>query len=712
MRLIFVTLALAFWIHSLAAQQRTEIDSLENLLKTIDSPKKRLEIYVKLAETLRVSDSLNTLKYVKEAITLARKIDYPEREVDALYHQGVMLYFRSHFETSKSVFEDVVTKSEECNYLVRKADALNVMGIIANYQGDSFLSIDYYEQSLYIQEELGNQKGVANAVNNMGVIYEKIGHFGKALDCLYRYLDLSEQLDNQRGMSTAYNNIGIIHKQVNDFQKALKVFEKSIAIKEGLNDIRGIAETNNNIGGVYLDQDRPEEAKPYFLKALDIFSGLDDIAGMIASYDNLGGIYTQTGDHDTAIKYFEKSLKMNEVRGTGGDKSYPLTGLGSIELKRGDYTKAANYFRLSLQLAAQNSAAKNIEKSSLKLAEAEAAAGNYKEAYQAFLQFQQVNDSINNIEQVQQIARIEAEHEFEQERDSIQFVNERERIQLETALDQRKWQQKVMFVGLSISILFIILITFFYHKLKRLNIEVMNQRDRLANMNKTKNKFFSIIAHDLRGPMSVIAGIQYLLEDYISKKNIRREDDLHSISHMLEESSDRAHHLMDSLLTWAIKEQEGIPYNPLLLNVMGCIDETIATLLPQAKNKSIELAKEGDPEVNGYLDKNTFLTILRNLTGNAIKFTPEGGKIILGVSQTDAELFVFVSDSGTGIAEEKLDSLFSLNMDHSSKGTKGEKGTGLGLNIVYDFVKMNKGKISVESEEGKGTTFKMSFNSE
>lgn len=710
MRTICLAFPLLFWMHTLCGQQQANLDSLEGALDTADSPRQRLELYVKLAQTLRGSDSLNTVKYVEKAIDLARELNDPEREIDALYHRGVMLYFRSHFEPAKALFADVIAKSEQHNYLIRKADALNVLGVIANYQGDAFASIDNYEQSMRIQEALGNQAGVANALNNTGVIYEKIGNFGKALECLYRYLDLCDELGNKYGMATAYHNIGIIHKQVEDYEKALEVFEKSNAIKEGLEDFKGIADTNNSIGGIFLAQGQPEAAQSYFLKALEIHSTLNDVAGMIASYDNLGGLYTEIQEFEKATGYFRESLKMNETRGTEGDKSYPLAGLGTIEMKRGNFKKAANYFRSSLDLASQNGLTENAKISALSLAEAEAAGGNHEEAYLAYVLFKQMNDSINDLEQIQQIARIEAGYEFEQEKDSIQFANDREMLQLETALERRKWQQNATLIGLFVAVLFILFIAFFYHKLKKLNTEVIHQRDRLGNLNKTKNRFFSIVAHDLRGPMGVITGINYLLKAYLTDHKVQKDDELHSISYMLEESSNQSHHLMDSLLTWAIKEQEGIPYNPDQLNIMECFRETISILHPQANTKSIELEAQGEEAITGYLDKNTFLTILRNLAGNSIKFTPEGGKITLSTTQTADGLTVSITDTGTGIPPDKINSLFSLSTEQSSRGTKGEKGTGLGLNIVHDFVKMNKGEISVQSEEGRGTTFILLFS--
>lgn len=240
--------------------------------------------------------------------------------------------------------------------------------------------------------------------------------------------------------------------------------------------------------------------------------------------------------------------------------------------------------------------------------------------------------------------------------------------------------------------------------------ELRSERDKLDIANKTKSRFFSIISHDLRGPIAHLMGFSELIKHHIIETyDAVNDKELDEIFGYLKNSTGQVTSLLDNLLNWALKEEGVMPFNPTLLNVKACLNDNISLMMPQAQSKSILLQIQCDLSLEAYLDKNSFMTILRNLSGNAIKFTPENGSVRFSAWVEEKELVLTVSDTGVGIERSKISTIFELRDDKVSWGTKGEKGTGLGLNLVYDFVKANGGSITMESEIGKGSVFRMNF---
>ncbi len=240
--------------------------------------------------------------------------------------------------------------------------------------------------------------------------------------------------------------------------------------------------------------------------------------------------------------------------------------------------------------------------------------------------------------------------------------------------------------------------------------QLKSEHDKLDIANKTKSKFFSIISHDLRGPMANLMAFNELIKFHIIETyNAKNDEGLDEIFRHLKNSADQVTALLDNLLNWALKEEGAMPFNPELLNIKICFDDNISLMMLQAQSKSIALETQCDESIEANLDKNSFMTILRNLTSNAIKFTEENGRVGFSAHIEGEELILAISDTGIGIEKDKISGLFELRDSKVKYGTKGEKGTGLGLNLVHDFVKANKGNITVESEVGKGTVFKMNF---
>lgn len=221
----------------------------------------------------------------------------------------------------------------------------------------------------------------------------------------------------------------------------------------------------------------------------------------------------------------------------------------------------------------------------------------------------------------------------------------------------------------------------------------------LEKLNLTKDKVFSIIAHDLKGP---IGNISKLLEVMLEEKEMRDDETIE----MLKRSSENTYTLLDSMLTWARGQRGDIDYKPIKINLHAICNYPLGILALQASNKHIMLTNNVPEQLYAYADVYLLRTVLRNIISNSIKYTGNGGSIIISAFKADHNTIqIDVNDNGVGIEEARLATLFEPVKNKNTKGTAGERGTGLGLLITLEFVELNKGRIWATSKVGQGTTF-------
>ncbi|NVO09778.1 MAG: PAS domain-containing sensor histidine kinase [Bacteroidales bacterium] len=233
---------------------------------------------------------------------------------------------------------------------------------------------------------------------------------------------------------------------------------------------------------------------------------------------------------------------------------------------------------------------------------------------------------------------------------------------------------------------------------------IINQKNNeLEKLNADKDLFMSILAHDLKGPFNSILGYLGLLNENIHLYDI---NDIEKQINIINNSAQSAYNLLDGILMWVNSESGKLPFEPQILNIKTICSNTLETLRSLANSKTIAIDYFGEENLTVFADPNMLKTILRNLISNAIKFTNKGGQITINAQKVELDITISVSDNGIGISPETQNNLFKISQTHTSKGTANEIGTGLGLLLCQDFVTKNGGKIWVESELGKGSTFK------
>ncbi len=238
---------------------------------------------------------------------------------------------------------------------------------------------------------------------------------------------------------------------------------------------------------------------------------------------------------------------------------------------------------------------------------------------------------------------------------------------------------------------------------KHTEAEIKKTNEELTKLNAEKDKFFSIIAHDLRSPFNGFLGLTQIMAEELSSLSM---EELQDIAGSLQNSAINLFRLLENLLEWAKMQQGLIPFDPKVVKLLSILDESIAMALESAKSKGIEIANDIPNGLEVFADSNILQTVIRNLISNAVKFTRNGGTVSVSAKATsDKGVEISIKDTGIGMSPKMVDNLFRLDVQTNRKGTEGEPSSGLGLLLCKEFIEKHGGKIWVESEEGKGSVF-------
>jgi signal transduction histidine kinase len=233
-------------------------------------------------------------------------------------------------------------------------------------------------------------------------------------------------------------------------------------------------------------------------------------------------------------------------------------------------------------------------------------------------------------------------------------------------------------------------------------IKLRESEKMLKELNATKDKFFSIVAHDLKNPFNTLIGFSNLLLN--TGLNLSEEKKTNYLE-LIYKASKRGYSLLENLLEWSRSQTGRLEIKPQEFVLKQSIKECMNLHYSSAEKKFVSLTEQIDDTTKVFADVNMFTTVMRNLISNAIKFTPENGKIDITAIEKETEVQINVSDTGLGVSKESKEKLFRIDVNHSTPGTNQEQGTGLGLILCKEFIEKNKGKIWVESVLGGGSIF-------
>lgn len=561
--------------------------------------------------------------------------------------------------------------------------------------------LEYSEHLLELAKKAKSQEYQIKAFMQIGIAHRFMSNLERALENLYKGADeAAGKAQFKNTLAEIYAEISTCYTQNGDSENALYFGSKTIKMLRELGRQQPLALSLLNYGYDYYLIGNYDSAMAYYDESEPILKKLKFDLGVAYIIGNRALVYWKLGDLEKAKKDLFEAIEILTPMGDQYGMADYYNQLGNIFLEEGEEDEAIKYTMMSLELAKEAGLKEQVRDASQLLHQLHFKRNNLAEALAYQTQYYAYKDSIQNLETTQRLGDLRTEYEVG-----------RKQAEVDLLLEQKRNNRIIMItigVLLFAFICLAVIVYSFFKSKTRLSKQLEKQKDDLVVLNHTKDKFFSIISHDLRGPVNSLNGLVTVSQLYLKEG---KGDKINDMVDKMGESVDRLTKLLDTLLNWALQQRGHFPYVPERIDLGGLVKDVIDMFHDTAKSKNIELEFEADKAHFLRVDKNTTSTILRNLINNAIKFTNSGGhvKITAKADEDNKLCVVTITDNGVGIPQEKLDGIFNLDETISTKGTLGETGLGLGLQLVQEFVTMNKGKIEAESEVDKGTTFTISL---
>lgn len=585
----------------------------------------------------------------------AQNVKDKSAEVVALIELGVIHLARAvDYEQAMGWLIRSLAIEDSLN--MRKEKIFTCLAIARVFEnvGDNYKSLEFLDQAQKLSDQEKNRYIQTLILNESGRVDAAQGLDEEAFENYNLALDYAREL-NQRGLEAdALIHLGKLLTRKKKNAEALASFKDALAIYRSVKDKMNEAIALNEVGEMYRVMKNHERALANHVAALEIRERLKDDNGLAQSYNNVSVLYFDEKNYKRAISNLQLALQAGRKAGAQDElvKSNDYLSKCYRELK--EYKKALEHREESLGI--QDLIA--TEKNERKLLEAHNLYGIKK--------------------QEAQINKLEGDRE--QREKVIQAQNELK-------------NQLILLIILGMVIGVLVLYLYFSKR---------RSARKLQELNATKDKLFSIIGHDLKGPLNSLTSFSSLLLNHIDKIS---KEEIKMLSQDIDKSLKNLFTLLENLLEWSRSQTGAIDFKPEEFDLADVLNENETLLKIQAQNKKITIVNENKISLPVCVHRHSVNTVVRNLLSNAIKFTPEGGKVMMNADRNGSHYTVSVIDTGVGMTVTAMQKLFKIGTKHSTLGTAKEKGTGLGLILCKDFVEKNGGTIGVESSEGVGSKF-------
>lgn len=695
--IIFVLVAFsAILLH---AQTSKSQDSLRMAYQSAKAADKNMAA-LQLARAL-LPDSL------AEARMLLRSVEQSERRLNLVEIAelnnilGLHYWFTGAYDSALFSIRKTTRIDTLALPIHLRAEALNNTGTLHNILGNIDSAIHYATLALKIDEQRNNKAGMAKSHYDLSSLFRKRNKYELAARHAIQSVRLNEENNDYPRLFNSLNSLANIFLDLTDTANAIETYQRAIAIAEKTGDTSKMALIHSNLSAAMLELGNPRLALFNARQAIVLLNNRKNNKILPLAYFNAAQASAMLGFKDSAESYlrtgwqYYPSFNQVEMAEIYLVKSDILFRLGQIDSARHYSVKAE-------ALGKANELDAIVYRSVFQQASIDSARGKYLEALGKFQLATQLKEkTLNN------------KHRSRIEELRLLYETDKKDLENRHLYIQNKTKESIIFnqrliIGIII-ILFLLSLMLAWRlnsmrgKLEQQNIVISNTNHQLIELNKTKDKFLSIIAHDLKGPFNALLG---LLENLTNEFGNFSDTEKLELLKSLQKTSQNTYSLLVNLLDWARAQREGFSNHPVRVEVSPLVEEVFTILSPRATQKKQQLLNEVPQEAICIIDRNVLLSVLINLVNNAIKFSPHGGSIRVKWNLTpEGKGIICVEDNGIGIPEDKLEHIFELDNQFKRRGTDQETGTGLGLLLVKEFLDVAGGRIQVKSTEGKGSTF-------
>lgn len=600
--------------------------------------------------------------------------------------------------------------------------ACAIMAIAFQGQGKKDSIQKYFEANIAVKGGPYSNYAIGRCLQMKAYLENDLGNLTAAIKFIDEAIDYLKQVPSYFHLGNAYNIAGQIYGVTGHYKGTFAYYFKALeAYKKG-NNVIGQSTIYNNIADIYIRGNMLDSSEFFITKAIKLLKENNGRPrDFLTVYFTYGELKIKQGKKKEGLQMMENALKdvgaSDELRSS---LTYYISNqqvLGLAYLENGYFQKAIEQFRAAAAIAEKEDFKIILLQLYGRIAEYHKATGRLDSALHYLVKSNGVRDFIRINEALKLNEELTKKLELKEKEQQLILSEEKNKF-LELNL---KETERTKFLGFSLMIVALVVIIGGYYVLLRIrksnaqlvkaNDEISKAEKALKRANNTKDRLFAIIAHDLRGPIGGLKSLPLLIRhatDTDGKLSIPPED----LASAVEKSVNPVYNLMEELLLWAQANQNELklqieqqPIQPLLERL-----KEVYQPLAEAKNVNLSIS-EPNTDFSGIFDSNTLFTILRNLVGNAIKFTPSGGsvQIKLQAEPLFKTLRIVIADTGKGISPQQIEKIYQAGSNQSTDGTEGEKGNGLGLVLVMELVKLNNITFSISSKEDIGTKVELSI---
>lgn len=646
-------------MHAQTARQISSRDSMERILANNPSAQ-TLHQYAMLGVTFMHADPEQLNRFAANIYRASEKAGWP-------FAEGRVLILRSVVTLDASKFDSTLV---------------------------------YLEQLLQVAQATSDTISLLLYHTNSGITLKRLSRFEQAVDAYYQGLELAEKYGSHAFMLSFYNNLSSLYNSIDDFESAKKVIREAISLfkKHNKEGASGLGSLYGNLAVAYKRTMQLDSALYYYEKSREELEMVHNVA-VSGVYCNIGILYGELKQYDQAEEYLQKALLLTRKHRQANYEVNVLNALADIRTDQDRYKEAIGYASEAMTLAKQISMPDALSRSLDYLHSAYARLGNYQMAYKLFQESNVLKDSIYDIEKEEIVKEIKEKYETVKKDEAIRYAN----VHIE---EQRR--RSYFLIGIvMVFALLVLYIGFLYVRTGRLNRKIKaqaeameQQNENLENANRVKEKLFAVVSHDLRSPVSSLHALMVLM----NKPNLG-EERISLLKQELQKQLLQTTGLMETLLNWAKTQMKGWEVSPKNVSVNEVALRLEEHFASYAADKQISLHLAGQSRLYVLADEQLVHIILYNLVSNAVKFTPQQGRVWLESGHLGDNVEIRICDTGQGMDAYTVSRLLDETVYESTKGTAREKGFGLGLKICIELARLMRGNIRVSSEEGKGSRF-------
>lgn len=596
--------------------------------------------------------------------------------------------------------ERALALSKKNKYIQGELEALANLATLYLYTGQTNKSIEFSLETIKNPELSSFPKTEMKIYNILGQGYYFKNDYPSTYTQFLHTLAIAEKNSDQFHLFRMNMNLGTIFSRLEDNEEALKYYAVAFKHVKNLKDPTKEAMMLSNMAFLNIELGNLNQAKIELDETLALLEKNKQTTWLAWTYSTLGLYYLTLNDFDNALVNYQKSLDMHDEFNDVKAKADIKYGLGRSYLGLNNLVKAEANINESVMLYASSDYDTGLEKAYRTLYEISKSKDDVAES----LKYLELTEKLSNDnfkkKNRRNLTMLNAKLNFEKETENLKAQNE-------LAINQQRKYVKWALAALFTSLVIVFLILNANKREKLLNKKLANQakilnknQEALTQINSNQDRLFSIVGHDLRGPIISLNEILTLyLEDPEGK------DYFEKFAPQLKEDLEQVQFTMDNLLHWGKTQMQGNTINVRSISVRNELDIILQLYRNEINKKAITINNQVAVNHSVFADLQQFNVIFRNLINNAIKFTPNEGMITIKTKIKDKNLVIQVSDTGVGMTESDVQKLFSDTENFSNYGTNLEKGTGLGLRLVKAMVIKNSGEIIVKSEPNKGSQF-------